>query len=225
MLLTTEAILFDLDGVLVDSSRCVARAWFRWAERNGLDAERTFALGHGRTTLDHIRAAAPHLATEEAAAEIDALEERHIAEVRAEPGAVAATEELTRAEVAWGVVTACTLPVATARLSLAGIIPPSVMVTADELRRGKPAPDGYLLGCSRVGVDPARTLVFEDAPAGIEAARAAGTQVVALCTTHRAEQLLEADAAVRDLSQVRFQQTPGRNGVTVGITSFDPKIA
>ncbi|CCH32523.1 HAD-IA family hydrolase [Actinosynnema sp. NPDC047251] len=203
-LLVADVILFDLDGVLVDSSGCVAKAWFEWAARHGLDAERTFALGHGRTTADHLRAAAPDLATPEEAAAVDALEERYVTEVVAQPGAREATAELTRLGRRWGIVTSCDHPAATARLAVAGIPAPDVLVTAADVEQHKPAPDGYLLGCRRTGVEPAGALVFEDAPAGLAAARAAGIRAVALSTTHDPAELTGSDAIVPDLAHVRF---------------------
>ncbi|MFD9428880.1 MULTISPECIES: HAD-IA family hydrolase [unclassified Streptomyces] len=217
MTLSAVAVLFDMDGVLVDSSGCISRAWFEWAGRHGLDAQGTLALGHGLTTLDHIRAAAPALATEKEAALIDELEDRHVAAVIAQPGAAAATSSLTRADVPWGVVTSCSREAATARLATAGLPLPSVLITADDVTRGKPAPDGYLTGISRVRAEPHRTVVFEDAPSGITAAQAAGAHVIALSTTHAASQLLAVDSIVPDLSFVRFQREPHTTEVAIEI--------
>jgi mannitol-1-/sugar-/sorbitol-6-phosphatase len=205
MTIRADAVLFDLDGVLVDSLACTAGAWYEWTREHGLDGPGTLAIGHGRTTLDHIRAVAPELGTPEEAARVDALEERYLSEVTAQPGAHEAIAALTTLGLSWGIVTSCGRPAALARLAAARLPGPAVLVTADDVARHKPAPDGYQLGCQRLGVAPATAVVFEDAPSGLAAARAAGTQVIAVQTTHRAEELTAADAIAADLAHVQFR--------------------
>jgi mannitol-1-/sugar-/sorbitol-6-phosphatase len=205
MTLIANAVLFDLDGVLVDSLACTSGAWYEWTREHGLDGPATLAIGHGRTTLDHIRAVAPELATVEQAARVDALEEHYVGEVTAQPGAHAAIDALTELGLSWAIVTSCGRPAALARLAATKLPVPAVLVTADDVTRHKPAPDGYLLGCQRTGTAPGSAVVIEDAPSGVAAARAAGTRVIAVRTTHRADELTAADAIAEGLSHVHFR--------------------
>jgi sugar-phosphatase len=120
--------------------------------------------------------------------------------LRAIPGAAVALSSLREDRVA--VVTSATRRLATARLAAAGIEPPAVMVTAEEVTRGKPDPEGYLAAARRLGVDPAEALVVEDAPPGIEAGRAAGAAVVGVTSTHAAEELAAADVVIETLEEL-----------------------
>jgi mannitol-1-/sugar-/sorbitol-6-phosphatase len=210
-------ILFDLDGVLVDSSACLFRAWCEWAAAHGIDGEAVYAIGSGRTTLEQIRAVAPELATETEVSRLDALEETYVTEVKAQRGARRALEDLRGAR--WGIVTSCPLDNAAARLRQAGLPVPDTFVCAGDVVEGKPAPDAYLLGVQRLGLPPRDVLVFEDAPLGITAAKAAGAQVTGLTTTHAAEELRDADFRVADLAGVTFSSGGGgRIAVTLAAT-------
>ncbi|MEH1123216.1 HAD-IA family hydrolase [Micromonospora sp. CPCC 206061] len=202
-------VLFDLDGVLVDSTECVRRAWYEWAARHGVDGRATYPLGLGRTTLDHLRLAAPELATTAHAGAVAALEDAYVEAVTAQPGAVTALAALAAAGLPWGVVTSCPRPAALDRLDAAGLKAPAVLVSADDVARPKPAPDGYRAGCARLGVPPSRVVVFEDAPAGIEAARTAGAAAVAVG--------VPADGLpwIADLSAVTFVPDAASGGVDV----------
>lgn len=213
--IAAAAVLFDMDGVLVDSLACISQAWLAWAQSHGLDGEGTLALGHGRTTLDHIRLVAPHLANAREVARVDSMEARFASDVRVQPGARALTTALNALSARWGVVTSAGSAAAAARLSAAGIEPPAVMVTTEDVERPKPAPDGYLLGCARLGAAPARAVVFEDAPAGIEAAHAAHIRVVALATTHEAAELSGADWIVADLAHVVAAASDDSGGLAI----------
>jgi sugar-phosphatase len=203
-----EGVLFDLDGVLVDSTRCLRQAWNDWAAGAGVDPARTFALGRGRTTLDHLRLAAPALATPDAVRELDEMEAANAGLVSAMPGAAEALFSLINARC--GVVTSCSRAVALTRLRTAGLTAPAVLVSADDVARPKPAPDGYREGCARLGLPPGSVIVFEDAPAGVAAARAAGCRVVELIGDpdgfHQAAHS-PADARITDLSRARFTVT------------------
>lgn len=213
--LVTRSVLFDLDGVLVDSSATIWQAWKEWAAHHGLDADATFAMGHGRQTLDHIRVAAPHLANAAEEKRIDDLEARYADAVRPLPGAAALVSQLDGTD--WGVVTSCSAAAATVRLAQAGIPTPRVLVHAEQVARGKPAPDGYLLGAHLIGVDPADVVVFEDSPTGISAAKAAGMRVVAVSTTHPEQELSEAGWRIRTLADVRVAAAPaGRTVLSLG---------
>lgn len=182
-----SAVLLDMDGTLVDSTACVERQWVRWAERNGLDAAEILRVCHGRRTEETIRELAPHLATEE---ELKRFDEEEIAEregIRAIGGAAALLSALPPR--LWAVVTSASRRLAQTRLECAGLPLPSVLIAAEDVRQGKPDPEGYLLAAGSLHAAPADCLVFEDTPAGIDAALAAGMQVLGLTTTCSREQL------------------------------------
>ena len=199
-----SAVLFDLDGVLIDSEPAVIRAWTAWAERHGLDPARVLDEIHGRRAGDSIRVLAP------AGVDVDAeaawLERREVEDTEGVV-AMAGARELLDGGAAWSraVVTSGTYAIATARLRAAGLTPPPVLVTAGDVARGKPAPDPYLAGAERLGVEPGRCVVVEDAPAGVSAGKAAGMTVLAVLTTHGAERLQEADARFASLDALRAE--------------------
>jgi len=209
------AILFDLDGVLVDSTRSVERQWRAWARDMGIDAEKVMAIAHGVRAVEVIKAVAPHL---DAEAEVGKLERREGADrdgVVVMPGAV----ELVGAIPAgrWGVVTSGRRQLASGRLRLAGIPVPKVMVAADEVTNGKPHPEPYLKGAELLGVNPAECLVIEDAPAGIRSARAGGMKVIALASTYPASALGEADVVIQNLDQIQVALDGARKlAVSIG---------
>jgi sugar-phosphatase len=194
------AILFDLDGVLVDYTRSVERQWRIWSREHGLDEEKAVAVGHGVRAIDVIRKVAPHLDAEK---ELRKLESREAADngVAVMPGAVDLVRSIPYDR--WCVVTSGTRHLAVARLRLAGIPAPNIMITADDVERGKPHPEPYLKGAELLGVNPAECLVIEDAPAGIQSAHAAGMKAIALTSTYPASALNEADAVVERLDQIR----------------------
>lgn len=173
---TVSALLFDCDGVLVDSHAAAAVAWNRWALRwrPGFDFHRD--VEHGRRLTDVVTELVGRDAADEAVAELAALERRHAVDVREIPGAAALLASL--APGTWAVVTSGTRDIATARLSAAGIPAPSVLVTAEDVTAGKPAPEPYLTAARRLGVPAAACAVLEDAEAGITAARRAGIRTV-----------------------------------------------
>ena len=181
------AVISDLDGVLIDSSAPTVRSWRAWGERHGLDGEAIQAGNHGRPARAVI---AEHVGAEHV--EDDAAMLAH-AETADTDGVVAmpgAGDVLALPRVA--IATSCTAPLARARLAAAGLPEPAILVTADQVERGKPAPDPYLLAAERLGVEPQACVVFEDAPAGIASGRAAGMTVWAVTTTHEADALGEA---------------------------------
>jgi sugar-phosphatase len=209
------AILFDLDGVLVDSTRSVERQWRIWARERGIDEEKAVAIAHGVRVVEVIRAIAPHLDAEAEVVKLEALEAADHAGVAVMPGAI----ELVRAipDGRWGVVTSGRRNLATARLQLAGIPSPPATVTASDVTNGKPHPEPYLKGAERLGVNPAECLVIEDAPAGIRSAHAGGMKVIALASTYPASALSEADAVVEKLKQIRVAPDGARMlAVSVG---------
>ncbi len=200
------ALLFDLDGVLVDSRAVVERVWRTWAEERGLDAEPFLRVAHGRRIRETLRAVDPALATEREIRTLDAAEAAAVDAM----SAIAGARELVTglAPDSWGIVTSGGRALARRRLDLAGIPHPSVFVTGEDVTRGKPEPEGYLLAARRLGYDAASCVVFEDAPPGVAAARAAGARVVALTTTHGADELSGAERTITDFTAVRVS----RNG-------------
>jgi sugar-phosphatase len=169
-------VLFDCDGVLVDSDASVASAWSRWAADLGLDAEEVTNLAHGRRAADTVGLFVPEDRREHELARINRYELEDALSVRAVPGALALVG--TMAPHQWAVVTSGRTDLAKARLGAAGVAWPPVLVTADDVVRGKPHPEGYLLAAHRLGIAIREVVVLEDAPAGIEAARAAGAGAV-----------------------------------------------
>lgn len=206
-----DALLFDNDGTLISSMESVHRCWTRWAREYGITEEAFAAVElHGRPAAEIIADLLPEAVRAGALARIEVLETEDVAGgVVLLPG----TKELLSALPAgrWAVVTSATRPLAEARLREVGIDFPE-MVAADDITRGKPDPEPFLLAAARLGVDPARCAVFEDAPAGLAAGRAAGMTTVALTTTHTAGEL-DADVVVRDLSAVSV--LVGADGVTI----------
>jgi sugar-phosphatase len=195
------AILFDLDGVLCDSTQAVDREWREWARQKGVDGDAIMAIAHGVRTIEVIRRVAPHL---DAAAEANAIENHEAGDQRGVtvmPGAV----DLVRSIPAerWGVVTSGSRLLAANRLRHCGLPVPEVLVTSDDVTNGKPHPEPYLQGAEGLGFAPVDCLVIEDAPAGIQSGRAGGMKVVGITSTYAAAKLTEADAVVQRLGQIQ----------------------
>jgi mannitol-1-/sugar-/sorbitol-6-phosphatase len=181
------AVISDLDGVLVDSAAATSRAGASWGARRGVDGAALQVANHGRPARDLI---AEHVPARELDAEAGFVLDAEVGDtegVIAFPGAAGV---LALPVVA--IATSCVLRLAHARIDAAGLAVPDVLVTADQVARGKPAPDPYLLAAERLGVDPVACLVLEDAPSGIAAGRAADMTVWAVTTTHAPEALGEA---------------------------------
>jgi len=199
MKIHAEALLFDNDGTLVSSLESVRRCWTRWAEEFGITAEDFARVElHGRTAVAIAADLLPADVVPTAVARIETLEVEDVPNGGAVllPGTRDFLDSLPADR--WAVVTSATRRLAEARLAHAGILP-KTLVVAEDVTRGKPDPEPYLLAARRLGVDPARCVVFEDAPAGLQAGRAAGMITVALATTHQAQEL-DADLVVSDLS-------------------------
>src|SRR5450432_474538 len=160
-----SAILFDLDGVLVDSTKAVEREWREWAARKGVDGDAIMAIAHGVRSVEVIRRTAPHLDAEVEAALIENHEANDQRGVTVMPGAL----ELVRSipDGRWGVVTSGSRLLAQNRLAFCGLPIPRVLVTSDDVTFGKPHPEPYLKGAAQLGFAPAECVVLEDAPAGI----------------------------------------------------------
>ena len=192
------AVISDLDGVLVDSSAPTVRVWRAWGERHGLDGAALQAANHGRPARAVI---AEHLRSELVDAETAWLARAETADTEGVIALPGAADVLALPAGRIAISTSCMAPLARARLAAAGLPVPGVFVTSDQVARGKPAPDPYLLAAERLGVDPIACLVFEDAPAGIASARAAGMTVWAVTTTHRAADLGAAQRVASGLPE------------------------
>ncbi len=195
------AILFDMDGTIVDSTAIVERAWGWWADRHSIPLQDVLRFSHGRptlATLEHFLGERDH--TRELA-EMLQFEEQVTEGITAVPGAVDAVSAARNG--LWAVVTSAPRKLARARMASAGLPLPEVLIGVDDIERGKPDPQGYLLAAERLKVGPGDCLVFEDTGPGIEAGLRAGMQAVGLLTTV-ARELLPCEHAVRDFRDVKI---------------------
>lgn len=204
-----DAILFDLDGVLVDSNAVVARTWREWAERRDLDAEYLLEIAHGRRAVEIVRRMTPELDAEAEARELEEIEVQNVEGVLEIEGARELLASLP--PDGWTVVTSGTRPLATGRMEHLGLPVPKRIVTADDVTTGKPHPEPYLKGAEVLDARPGACVVIEDAPSGVQAARAAGMTVVAVATTYREDDLSEAHAVAASLKGIQvFHRPDGR---------------
>jgi sugar-phosphatase len=192
-----RAIISDLDGVLVWSMPATARAWAAWGRRHGFDGAAIQAANHGRPARAVI---ADHVAPEHVEADTEFLNAAELSDTRDVVALPGAHGVLALPVVA--IATSCVAPLARARIAAAGLRAPEVLVTADQVSRGKPAPDPYLLAAERLGVDPADCVVLEDAPAGVAAGKAAGMAVWAVTNTHAPADLSAADVIADSLPEL-----------------------
>jgi len=199
--------LFDLDGVLVDSMPVVARVLRAWAATRGggLDADLLIKTSQGRRTSETLRAVAPWLDIPHEVEILDDMEERETESMHAMAGAKQLLDQLTPGQ--WAIVTSGSRRLSTSRLKNAGLPIPPVFVTGDQVERGKPDPQCYLLAASLLGVAPADALVLEDAPIGIAAAKAAGIRAIGIAPN--GVTLADAELTVPAPSGLRLEQLPG----------------
>ncbi len=216
-----RGVLFDLDGVLADSTPAVARVWTIWANKHGFDPEETVRKAHGRPSLATIRELLPNADHAAENALVEGMEIEDVEDVVALPGAA----ELLRALPAekWTVVTSCTRRLALVRLRAAGLPIPAKLVTSNDITNGKPHPEPFLQGAKLLGFAPAQCVVFEDAPAGIRAGKAAGMRVIALQTTEQDNFLRQAGAdwIVADCSSVHVDGA--NSGQEISLVFSDAK--
>jgi sugar-phosphatase len=190
--ISCAALLFDMDGVLVDSTPAVARVWTRFALRHGFDPAEVVHRAHGRPSIMTVREYLPngdHLAENQ---EIERGEVVDLDGIVPLPGAKELLTALPRAR--WTIVTSCTRRLAEVRLKASGLPRPVVFVTSSDITNGKPAPDPYLKGADALGFAARDCTVLEDAPAGVRSGKAAGARVIGLCTTMPSQELWDAGA-------------------------------
>ena len=217
-----RGLLLDMDGVLVDSTPAVARVWTRWALKHNLDPDSTVELAHGRTSLASIREFLPHADTAVHLAENDWMERAEIediADVIALPGAQALLATVPRGQLT--VVTSATRALAEVRLRAAGLWDHvRHLVTASEIRHGKPDPEPYLKGAAALRLPPLDCIVIEDAPSGTLSGKAAGARVLALRTTTGDTALLAAGAdwIINDCSSLRLSWSSNSRHLTLALS-------
>ncbi len=205
--LTCKAVMFDMDGTLVDSTSVVERAWDWWAARHGIPLEAVLSFSHGRptiATMEHFLSGRDHAAELE---EMARFEQTQLEDILAVPGAVQVVHALQNHP--WAIVTSAWRALAEARVISAGLPLPKVIVPVDEIRNGKPHPEGFLKAAEELGVAPKDCVVFEDTRPGIEAGLSAGMQVVGLLTTATAHQL-EHRPLIRDFRDVKIHPDGAR---------------
>jgi sugar-phosphatase len=198
-----DAMLFDLDGVLIDSTVCIKRHWQQWAQQHSLDMANIMQVAHGRRTVETIRLVAPHLCAEEEAEHFAAVEAADTQGVITIEGASPLLNSLPMDT--WAIATSGTRDVATARLKHVGLPIPSILVTAEDVTSGKPDPEPYLAAAKGLGIPADKCVVIEDSPAGIEAGCSAGMQTVAIATTHAHHDLGKANVIARHLCDIHIE--------------------
>ncbi|MFF4351718.1 HAD family hydrolase [Streptomyces sp. NPDC001530] len=203
---TANAVLFDVDGVLIDTADAHGRVWRAWARLRGLDPGEVWRATQGKRRTDILRLLAPDL---DPAGEHRLLDGLMAAE---EPGfhAFDGAASLLRAlpPHRWAIVTSSRATPTAARLARTGLPVPEVRICAEDVSEGKPSPEGYLTAVARLAVDPARCVVVEDSPAGVEAGLAAGCTVYAVASTHALGELTRAHARFRSLRDAARELIP-----------------
>lgn len=204
-------VLFDMDGVLLDSTPAVARVWHQWALEHGFDPNEVVRAAHGRPSLSTIRDYLPGSNYEMENREVERRELADLNGIVPWPGAIDLLKSLPPNR--WGIVTSCTRPLAEARLLAGGLPRPKCFVSSDDIRNGKPSPDPYLTGAKFLGLNPTDCVVVEDVPAGVHSGKQAGCRVIALCTTmpERDLQKAGADWLVKDCSFISVITPAERN--------------
>ena len=192
VIIPARAMLFDLDGVLVDSTPAVTRVWEKWAIAHGFDPEKTVREAHGRPSIETIRELLPGADHEAENREVERQEIEDLEGVIPLPGAIELLRSLPLDR--WAIVTSCTKGIAEVRIRAAGLRLPQTIVTSSDITNGKPHPEPYLKGAAALGVSPADCLVVEDVPAGIRSGKAAGARVIAVRTTSTDAELINSGA-------------------------------
>lgn len=217
--LTCHAILFDLDGVLLDSTSCIERHWKEWAEKHSLDLKKVLQNAHGVRTIETIKIVAPHLVAEQEAAEFTVNEILDTEGVVAIPGAKTLMEHLPPGK--WAIVTSGGFDLVQARLKKADLPIPKHIVSADDVSQGKPSPQPYLMGANKLEIPIDQCVVVEDAPIGVKAGKAAGMRVIGITSTHSPDTLLNAgvDFLVDNLANIQISANGQNQSINIELTT------
>ena len=212
---TAAALLFDMDGTLLDSQRSFDRIWGRWSQRNGVDYTMAAALMRGGRALDIVRRFAPFCPDPKREARSVELEElTDLDDTTAIAGAKQFLAKLPHAR--WTIVTSAIGELARARLAAAGLPIPDTLIAAEDVAVGKPSPAGYLMAARRLGCEPKDCIVFEDTLSGVEAAEAAGARVVIVAAEpSRASETLSLSGRPRITSYDELSLSVGGDGLTL----------
>lgn len=209
-----KGFLFDLDGTLVDSLPVVERSWCKWGDRFGIPHDEILGFIHGKQAITSIRHFMPGRSEEDIQAEfrfLEQIEATDIDGIVALPGALNLLNTLNEAGIPWAIVTSGSIPVAHARHRAAALPMPKVFVTAEQVKKGKPAPDAYLLGAELLGIPAQQCAVVEDAPAGLLSGLAAGCRTIAINVPADAPRLDEADLVLTTLESLRIERQADGN--------------
>ena len=190
--ISCQAILFDMDGVLIDSTPAVARVWWKWALERGLDPETVVHMAHGRPSRTTIGELLPNSDIDAEDREVERREMEDIEGLVLLPGAQALLSSLPLDR--WTIATSCTRPLAEVRLRAVGLPIPTNLITSNDVKNGKPHPEPYQKAASILGFSASDCIVIEDAPAGVRAGKAAGARVIAFPTTMAVHHLESAGA-------------------------------
>jgi len=213
--ISCAALLFDLDGVLINSTPAVARVWRRWAVEHGFNPEEVVARAHGRPSLTTVREYLPNADHVVENREVERREIEDLEGVVPLPGALDLLASLP--EDRWTIVTSCTRPLAEVRIKAAGLPLPRKMITSNDIQQGKPHPEPYLKGASVLGFSAEECIVLEDVPAGVRAGKSARARVIAFTTTVQASALKEggADWILNNCTDIRLLDRA--SGLRLGI--------
>jgi sugar-phosphatase len=202
---SAQALLFDLDGVLINSIPAVERVWSRWAEERGFNVQEVLHRAHGRPSIETLRHLLPDADHEAENCLVEQAEIEDVADIVPLPGVIELLAALPRDR--WAIVTSCTRPLAEVRIRAARLPTPGLFITANDIQRGKPDPEPYQKGAAGLGFAPQQCVVVEDALAGIASGRNAGSRVIAFTTTAAITDLVAAkpDWILQDCSAIRLE--------------------
>jgi sugar-phosphatase len=210
-----KGLLFDMDGVLVSSIGSVRRSWRLWAKMYGVPDADNYEVPHGMRAIEIVKSLRPDIDAKVGLDAIEDIEVDDVADLVTLPGVKDLLESLPKDR--WAIVTSATKRLTVRRLEVAGLPLPERLITADMVEKGKPDPEPYMRGAALLGFDNSECIVFEDAPSGIGAGKAAGSRVIGVLGTHALEELDQADWVVESLAGVKL--TASADGLEISISS------